>query len=175
MNSENLIQVSFDNYYFSLTPNCLMTKKPVLFVGPRWQWGIIPNFIREHGYDVYCLQDFWPSLINKSQYHWFDIQEYRNCVLHSETQFKIISFFFEAKFIPKLIKKMGHYFLFQNKNSNGVFKNQIQIAQNTFLPLIQTMAEEEYIQSIHNASFSKLKKYSFKNSSLGKIQFPSFY
>ncbi len=61
-------------FYYELTPNCLLTRWPILFVSGRRSlfyfskyWNVFPEFLTEHGYDVYSLNLPWdgPSRLEK--------------------------------------------------------------------------------------------------------------
>lgn len=54
------------NFSFELTPNCLLTKWPILFVSGKRSlfyfssyWNVYPEFLTEHGYEVYHLNLPW--------------------------------------------------------------------------------------------------------------------
>lgn len=59
---------------YELTPNCLLTRWPLLFVtGPRSifyfskYWNLYPSYLAEHGYEVFTLQLPWSSLQERTQ------------------------------------------------------------------------------------------------------------
>ncbi|MEK2690639.1 hypothetical protein [Bdellovibrio sp. GT3] len=66
---------SKQHYDSTLTPNCLLTRWPLLFVtGPRSffyfsnYWNIYPSFLAEHGYEVYHLRLPWSdSLLRQTR------------------------------------------------------------------------------------------------------------
>lgn len=54
------------NLRYELTPNCLLTRWPILFVTGRRSvfyfsryWNVYPEFLTEHGYEVYTLHLPW--------------------------------------------------------------------------------------------------------------------
>ena len=58
---------------YELTPNCLLTRWPVLFItGPRsifyfsQYWNIYPEFLTEHGYEVYTLNLPWSDSVERA-------------------------------------------------------------------------------------------------------------
>lgn len=69
---------------FELTPNCLLTRWPLLFVtGPRSlfyfssYWNSYTSFLAEHGYEVFTLHLPWsdPSLRRERFTHFLDEQD----------------------------------------------------------------------------------------------------
>ncbi|HEY8269629.1 MAG TPA: hypothetical protein VIG33_01970 [Pseudobdellovibrionaceae bacterium] len=63
-------------YNFELKPNCLLTRKPVVFInGPcsifyfRKYWNAYPEILTEHGYEVFSLHLPWrgPARFTKMQ------------------------------------------------------------------------------------------------------------
>ncbi|MGZ3743871.1 MAG: hypothetical protein ACXWRA_08470 [Pseudobdellovibrionaceae bacterium] len=63
--------------HFELKPNCLLTRKPVVFInGPRSifyfrkYWNSYPEILAEHGYEVFTLPLPWrgPARLHKMKY-----------------------------------------------------------------------------------------------------------
>lgn len=62
------------DYEFQLFPNCLITRFPIVFLDGRKSvfyfgryWNVIPEFLREHGYEVIELNLPWRDLTERKE------------------------------------------------------------------------------------------------------------
>jgi hypothetical protein len=75
-------------YSFSLLPNCLLTRHPIVFVSGKQSlfyhgryWNFIPSYLQEHGYEILALDMPWRD----SKKRILEISNFADALIHEGT------------------------------------------------------------------------------------------